>query len=186
MKKKILFIVILVIVVIIGVEIYVSKNNHSKINEMEQKVSENVEDTNEIEQNDLAQNESAENNVISNEVSENTNSNFTQNTSSNTGAGISSNSYGKDDNTIKQVSPRGFMGSSSYRVNLQSNGEVYVIAYNGEGFEDKNIVSKKLVAKNVKTIEESYETEDEGGVIVKGGEVIDNNFGWIIFENEGN
>ena len=46
---------------------------------------------------------------------------------------------------------------------------------------EKNIVTKKLIAKNVKSVEMSDSDEDQGMVIVKGGEAVNNDFGWISF-----
>lgn len=75
----------------------------------------------------------------------------------------------------------GFMGSSLYRVDLYSNGEVYAITFDGNGYEDSNIVSKNLVAKNVSSIEMDESDEGQGGIVIIGGEKIDENFGWISF-----
>ena len=64
---------------------------------------------------------------------------------------------------------------------LYDNGNTYVVTFDGEGYEEKNIVTKKLIAKNVKSIEMSDSDEDQGMVIVKGGEAVNNDFGWISF-----
>ena len=82
---------------------------------------------------------------------------------------------------IKEVAPSGFMGASLYKVYLYANGNTYVVTFDGDGYEEKNIVTKKLIAKNVKSIETSDSDEDQGMVIVKGGEAVNEDFGWISF-----
>ena len=74
------------------------------------------------------------------------------------------------------------MGSSLYRVVLYSNGEVYVVTFDGNGYEDKNITSQELIAKNVTAIKESENEENYGEVIVEGGEKVNTDFGWINFK----
>ena len=73
------------------------------------------------------------------------------------------------------------MGASLYKVYLYANGNTYVVTFDGDGYEEKNIVTKKLIAKNVKSIETSDSDEDQGMVIVKGGEAVNEDFGWISF-----
>ena len=86
--------------------------------------------------------------------------------------------------TVKiTLSPSGFMGSSLKKVALYSNGEVYMINYNGEGYEEKNIVSRELLAKNVDNIIYKGQEEFEA-IIIKGKKVqkINTNYSWIEFE----
>lgn len=83
---------------------------------------------------------------------------------------------------INKLSPSGFMGSSLYRVDLYSNGDVYAITFDGNGYQDSNIISKNLVAKNASSIEMDESDEGQGGIIVMGGDKINENFGWISFQ----
>ena len=83
---------------------------------------------------------------------------------------------------ITQISPSGFMGSSMYKVILYSNKEVYLVVYNGNGYEEKNKVSEELIAKNVNSIKIAEDDENYGEIIVTGGTVINSNIGWIKFE----
>lgn len=86
---------------------------------------------------------------------------------------------------IEKLAPNGFMGSSLYRVVLFSNGEVYVFKYNGEGYEERNIVNKELIAVNVNSISSNGQGEDFEAIIIKGKSnmtIISNNYGWIEFQ----
>ena len=67
--------------------------------------------------------------------------------------------------TIKTAHPCFFSGSSLLQVNLYENGNAYGITYNGEGYDEKDIVRKTLIAKNVEDIESDEET---GSVILRG------------------
>lgn len=89
------------------------------------------------------------------------------------------------ENTIKTVlTPSGFSGSSSKRVILYSDNTVYVINYDGAGYEETNIVDKTLIAKNVETIEYNGQGEDFKSIIVKGKEIeiIETSYNWIEFD----
>ena len=81
------------------------------------------------------------------------------------------------------LSPSGFMGSSLKKVVLYSNGEVYIINYNGEGYEEKNIVSRELLAKNADNLIYKGQEEFEA-IIIKGKNVqkVNTNYSWIEFE----
>lgn len=170
MKKKIILVMIVIISVILMGRIYISRNNETLNNEL---------------QNNNSQNNIKDNINLENEINTNTENltsdlekvNNTTNNSSNENNSVSNQ---KDATIIKQLSPSGFMGSSLYKVNLYSNGEVYVITYDGNGYEDTNIVSKDMIAKNANSIEKADE-ENEGGITVNGGEKINENFIWIFF-----
>lgn len=89
-------------------------------------------------------------------------------------------------NTIKEVlEPRGFSGSSSKRVILYSDNTVYVVNYDGAGYEETNIVDKTLIAKNVEIIEYNGQGKDFKSIIVKGKEIeiIETSYNWIKFES---
>lgn len=167
MKKKIILIIAIIIIAIIVGEIYVSKNNEKANNE-----TENISAENEVLKNDVEENNSNEENTSLNKTNE------TKNNTSN-----SSNSENQESATKvkKQVSPSGFMGSSMYRVNLYENGDVYVVTYDGTGYEDGNITSKDLIAKNATSIEKIEDGDFEGGVRVKSNNPVNENFGWIEF-----
>lgn len=90
------------------------------------------------------------------------------------------------ENKIKEmIAPSGFMGSSLLRVALYDNGEVYLIRYNGEGYEDKNIENKELLASNASEIKSKGSREDFEAIVIKGSsklKVSNNNYSWIEFE----
>lgn len=170
MKKKIIFIIAIIIVVIILLEIGISKNNNNN-----QTISNNTqEETQNAIHDNETQNET-ETDLNKNEIHENITEN--NNTAEETTEGANEN----DGKITKKVSPSGFMGSSLYNVYLYENGNTYVVTFDGDGYEEKNIVTKKLIAKNVKSIEMSDSDEDQGMVIVKGGETVNEDFGWISF-----
>ena len=170
MKKKIIFIIAIIIVFIILLEIGISKNNNN------QTIANNTqEEIQNATPNNEAQNET-EADLNKNEIQENITEN-NNNTVEETTAEVN-----KDEGKIKkEVAPSGFMGASLYKVYLYANGNTYVVTFDGDGYEEKNIVTKKLIAKNVKSIEMSDSDEDQGMVIVKGGEAVNNDFGWISF-----
>lgn len=82
----------------------------------------------------------------------------------------------------KSLTPTGFAGSSFNRIELYSNGEVYLVKYDGIGFDNENIVNDTLVAINTIDIEMF---EDEGiniiGDSLSETGVLD--IGWIKFNN---
>ena len=80
-------------------------------------------------------------------------------------------------NIITSLTPSGFAGSSLNRVYLYSNKEVYLITFDGNGFEESNIISKELIARNADSIYKS----DEGDITVKGGEKLVSTQNWIHF-----
>ena len=170
MKKKIIFIIAIIIVFIILLEIGISKNNNN------QTIANNTqEETQNATPNNEAQNET-EADLNKNEIQEN----ITEN--NNNTVEETTEEVNKDEGKIKkEVAPSGFMGASLYKVYLYANGNTYVVTFDGDGYEEKNIVTKKLIAKNVKSIETSDSDEDQGMVIVKGGEAVNEDFGWISF-----
>ena len=59
-----------------------------------------------------------------------------------------------EEQEIKKVlTPSGFSGSSLIRVVLYSDNTVYVVNYDGAGYEENNIIKRILIAKEVDTIE---------------------------------
>ena len=185
MKKKVIFIITVVAIALIAIEVYISKNNTQNENQLENisaTNSTNNDDTNSEEVNDnvtISTDETIKNGANKNESTSKTESE--DKGKNNTVGGSSTKNDVASSKVSKQLSPSGFMGSSLYKVNLYSNGDVYVITYDGEGYEDKNIIDKKLIAKNVKSIEQDESEENYGGIIVKGGEAINENLGWISF-----
>lgn len=170
MKKKIIFIIAIIIVFIILLEIGIAKNNNN------QTIANNTqEETQNATPNNETQNETeadSNKNEIQENITENNNNTVEETTEE----------VNKDEGKLKkEVAPSGFMGASLYKVYLYANGNTYVVTFDGEGYEEKNIVTKKLIAKNVKSIETSESDEDQGMVIVKGGETINEDFGWISF-----
>lgn len=82
-----------------------------------------------------------------------------------------------NNNTITQISPSGFAGSSLNIVELNSNKEVYLTILSDAG-DRNNIASKELIAKNVNSISKTT----EGDIVVKGGDKVKSAPNWIHFE----
>lgn len=108
-----------------------------------------------------------------------------QNTSNSTDEKTKENQ--EDDNevvqeiiVIKTISPKGFAGASNYNLRLYSDKTVYLIIYSGEGYTDKDIISKQLLAENVDDI---YYDDTAGTMYVVGGnKVSDGGVNWIEFK----
>lgn len=108
-----------------------------------------------------------------------------QNTSNSTDEKTKENQ--EDDNevvqeliVIKTISPKGFAGASNYNLRLYSDKTVYLIIYSGEGYTDKDIISKQLLAENVDDI---YYDENTGTMCIVGGNKIsDGGVNWIEFK----
>ena len=98
------------------------------------------------------------------------------------GAVVEENQNHSSGSIIIHLTPSGFSGSSLHRVELDSNKEVYVKTFDGNGYTDNNVTSRELIAKNV----ESISKNNEGSIIIKGGEKVKDTFNWIIFEQENN
>ena len=129
------------------------------------------------------------NDTISNDISENTvieaKEQYSSNTSINENEEIQEDE--KDDNEIMQeliiiktISPRGFSGASNYNLCLYSDKTVYLIIYNGEGYTEKDISSKQLLAENVEDI--YYDDTAETMYIVGGNKVSDGVVTWIEYK----
>lgn len=108
-----------------------------------------------------------------------------QNTSASTDEKIKENQ--EDDNkgvqeliVIKTISPKGFAGASNYNLRLYSDKTVYLIIYNGEGYTEKDISSKQLLAENVEDI--YYDDTAETMYIVGGNKISDGGVTWIEFK----
>ena len=82
----------------------------------------------------------------------------------------------------KSLTPTGFAGSSLNKIELYSNGDVYWVQYDGEGFSDENIVKNMLIATNATDIE----MFEEEGINIIGNDVIlleELNLGWLNVNN---
>ena len=97
---------------------------------------------------------------------------------------ITINNYEDKEQTVivKTMKPYGFSGSSLHNINLYSNGDLYHVIYDGEGFEKSNIVKNEIIATNVSDI---IQEDDNDGVFVVKGEninVIIDKYNWIKYE----
>ena len=81
------------------------------------------------------------------------------------------------------LTPAGFSGSSFKRVILYRDKTVYVVNYDGMGFEESNIISKELIAKGAEKLEYDGQGENFRAIIIVGKnvEIIDNSLDWIEF-----
>lgn len=165
--KKGIIIFLIVLLIIVGVIMYYDNidKNKDNINEVEQ-LSNTVENSiNEVEENNVQEVEEEQGNdeaiELDNEESEEI-----------------------KETVQKALSPRGFMGSSLKRVTLYSNGDVYIVNYDGSGYQKSNITSKELIAKGVSNIEYKGEEDDFEAIVIKGKDVkeINTNYTWIEFE----
>ena len=189
MKDGVKFLICIIIVIILGAAIYFYKlefikneeKNATNNNQIKEESNEETANEDAYEENDLNTNneELINNTIIQNDDNQNNNSSIRNDSTSN-----DSNIH-----LVKSASPSGFAGSSLQAIRLYSDGSVYLITYDGDGFNDSNIGSKELIATNAEDIYEIYYDEnnnsaDVGSVVVKGSNlnVIDNGYGWIIFE----
>lgn len=157
--KKVTVIILALVLIATGIYIYNERTDAINNGKTETTESENKDFNEENEKlNDIEKNEA--NNTVSNTEKE---------------------TQASDMRILKEISPSGFMGSSLYKVTLYSNGETYILTYDGNGNEDKNIVSKDLIAKDVKSLEMDESEENAGGIIVTGGEILNDSFGWVKF-----
>lgn len=87
---------------------------------------------------------------------------------------------------ISSESPLGFSGASMNKLELYSNGDVYLIKYDGNGYKSDNIIEKIIVARNVCSIKVNIDENSEnfGAIILYGDklEVIESKYSWIIFK----
>ena len=128
------------------------------------------------------------NDTILNDINENTviedDEQTSQNTNLDTDENVEENV--EDDEVVqefivtKTISPRGFAGASNYNLCLYSDKTVYLIIYNGEGYTEKDISSKQLLAENVEDI--YYDDMAETMYIVGGNKVSDGGVNWIEFK----
>jgi len=106
-------------------------------------------------------------------LSKNTNSNISEITN--------------NDKKVKDsLMPSGFSGSSLIKVVLYSDKTVYVVNYDGAGYEENNIASKTLIAKNAEKIEYNGQGENFKSIIIQGDnvEIINKSYNWIEFNNK--
>ena len=185
MKRKIFILVFLTI--ILGILIAINYNtNKVEDNKEANTISNEIIDKNNLLENKIIQNATEENTleVNSTENQEENNTNNTISEENITYNNKESENKMQTNATVKMtLSPSGFMGSSLKKVILYSNGEVYMINYNGDGYEEKNIVSRELLAKNADIIIYKGQEEFES-IIIKGKNVekINTNYSWIEFE----
>ena len=185
MKDRVKFLICIIIVIILGAAIYFYKLEFIKNEEKNAKNNNQIKE----ESNEETANEGYYDKNALNTDNEELKNNTVSQTDNNT---LTGNDSTTNDNTIhlvKSASPSGFAGSSLQAIRLYSDGSVYLITYDGDGFNDSNIGSKELIATNVEDIyeipyDENNNSADVGSVVVKGSNLnaIDNGYGWIIFE----
>ena len=206
MKKSLIIIIIIIIILAGGLLIY---KNNKKNDEQNTGYNDNIQNStyenntkdenyNVAEEN--IQDNSADENIIQNVSAnaENTSSNkeenstFSEQNANNTKAIENKTSNEKNENgnssvTIKEkLTPSGFMGSSLLKVALYSNGDVYILYYDGAGYEEGNISDKKLIATKADSVYYRGTDEDFEAIVVKGGpdmEIKNKDYAWIDFEN---
>ncbi len=196
--KKILWIVIIAIILFggffaykkfvikeennVNVERNITNSNINKDNNSKENTANEIKKSKEE---NKTQNELKEEN--SNTVKEQNNINENNTNDTNEVQENGSNTTKPTSNKIKEMlSPSGFMGSSLLRVALYNNGEVYLIRYNGEGYDEENIENKELIATNASGIKSKGSGEDFEAIVIKGNsnlKVKNQNYNWIEFEN---
>ena len=179
MSKKIKFTIILAIIFILFLAIYQFINKEEKVD------NENTENINPIEENVYQES----NNNIKEENTKTEEENINKVEENEVGNATSEADEIKKEKVeedkkeiVSEISPSGFMGSSMYKVILYSNKEVYLVVYNGNGYEEKNKISEELIATNVSSIKKAENEENYGEIIITGGTVVKNNIGWLKFE----
>ncbi len=181
MKKKVIFVIILVILFLILIGIY-NISNHQENRPTNQVNQENVSQNEHESVEENGEETNIQNVENGTNLNQSTNSTTTE-TGANTSTTTDINTNQDTEKTIvNQVSPSGFMGSSLYRVILYSNGEVYLQTFDGNGYEQGNIISQELIAKNANSIKAAEDEEHYGEVIIQGGEAVNREMGWISFE----
>lgn len=185
-KSKIgLIICVIIILVIVCILVYYfvfakngSDTSQNNLTQSTENLNQNVEqDLNNIDN-------SSSNNAISENTNNNTNTNSDNNSESTNSNKITNNTNSQSSSETQPkvtstARPSGFAGSSMNKVDLYSNGDVYVIVSDtGEDTDPEN--SRTLIAKNATKVEE---TED-GGVLVSGKniKIVDSSFDWITFK----
>lgn len=116
-------------------------------------------------------------------LEENNEENINNTTDNNIDNNVTDKLNQPDVTIIETMTPSGFMGSSLKKVILYSNGDVYLINYDGEGYDEKNISSKEIVAKNATALKYKGEEEFEA-IVIKGSnlEIVNENIAWLQFE----
>lgn len=198
MKK---FFKILIVILIVLCIIFIIRNliKSKKITAEQGNIQNEQKNDKEISYEKAEKNEYKENNIVTDKKSEQEKENeVIQNNTINTD---NANSIKEDENknelkkeptnkknenndiiSIKDtLAPSGFMGSSLYKVVLYTNGEVYVQKYNGEGYEDSDIIQKDLIAQNASSIYFKGTKEDFEAIVIKGS-AINKDYSWIEFE----
>lgn len=154
------------------VNVNINKNENNTTKDKKTKTENEKKETN-------VQNELVEETI--NKVEEQNKTNDTNDVQEN-----NSSTTKPNENKIKEtLAPSGFMGSSLLRVTLYDNGEVYLIRYNGEGYDEKNIENKELLATNASGIKSKGIGEDFEAIIIQGSsnlKVKNQNYSWIEFE----
>lgn len=168
MKKKIIIFLIFLIIIFVGIVSYKDININNKEIYKENMINEN---TNEI--------------VDSINESEN-NTDIVEESDVQLDSNVAKEDYIKNENDQIQnaLSPKGFIGSSLKRVTLYSNGDVYLLNYDGSGYSESNITSKELIAEGASRIEYKNKEYDFESIVIKGKDVkkINTNYSWIEFE----
>lgn len=171
MKKKVVIIIIAVIIIALGVFEYKElKTDVQAPNEVEQNL---IEEQNKIDEN-IAQDSQENVQVATNEYD-----NISENNISNE---VSNNNISKETTITKTLAPSGFAGSSLLKVVLYSDGNVYLIHYDGQEYEESNITKKELIAKNATSIREEIENEEFSAIVVKSKDIVCRDYNWITFE----
>ena len=171
-----IIIILLICIGIMGYSLYKTKNVQNNTSN----ISSNS--VNNSKSNDTQSGNTQINNTSSNNTAVNQTNNSTENNTTNTSSKQENKNSKQEKTIVKELTPSGFAGSSMKRVVLYSNKDVYLIEYDGIGFEEKNIISTELIAKNVDDIKKSNEEESDGVITIKGGEKVKTDIGWINFE----
>ena len=162
----------------VSVNANINADNKSTENNIKKGETNNENEIKESEEENRVLNESPEENSITVEEQNITNDDKTSETKI---------EQKNSSNIIKEtLAPSGFMGSSLLRVVLYENGEVYLVRYDGEGYEDKNIENKELLATNASEIKSKGSGEDFEAIVINGSsklKVKNKNYSWIEFEN---
>ena len=189
--KKILRIIIIALI-LCGISFvykkYVKKEENNETRKEKISINANINDNDTKENKTEKNNESKEVTTQNGTVENNINKVEEQNQTNETNR-IQENNSSTAKPTINKIketlSPSGFMGSSLLRVALYNNGEVYLIRYNGEGYDEKNIENKELIATNASGIRTKGMGEDFEAIVIQGSsnfKVKNQNYSWIEFE----
>lgn len=184
-----LIIIALVVMIVMGIFIYKINNEKNievqKNADLQQQVSSLNNTINSLQEKLNTISETVNNTTSTTDTTNTTNVTNTTNTTSEKENPTNNNTNNNNEKIfVADARPTGFAGSSMNRVVLYSNGEAYLIRYDGDGESEDNISTVTLIAKKATLVETCKDESDEnyGSVIIKAKEIVNDDIEWIVFK----